>query len=69
MTTSVPGQGAVRVEEIMDGLVLYMRSDALAGALPISVDLTIDYKRFGVPVDVHAPAASETADAADLSGG
>ena len=34
MTTSVPGQGDVRVEEIMDGLVLYMRSDALAGALP-----------------------------------
>jgi hypothetical protein len=189
MTTSVPGQGDVRVEEIMDGLVLYMRSDALAGALPdgktwlkidlvaagrktgvdmsqlqqlsgggdptqflsylakagdvhkvgtedingtqtthyhatidfeklagsagsaaasvrqvekltgqktmptdiwidgnqrvrrptvaisvkqpvpIRVDLTIDFKRFGVPVDVHAPAADETADAADLSGG
>jgi hypothetical protein len=189
MTTSVPGQGDVRVEEIMDGLVLYMRSDALAGALPggktwlkldlvaagrktgidmsqlqqlsgggdptqflsylakagdvqkvgsedingtpttryhatidfdklagsagsaaasvrqvqkltgqktmptdiwidssqrvrrqtvamtvkqpvpISVDLTIDYKRFGIPVDVHAPAASDTADAADISGG
>ena len=32
-------------------------------------DLTIDYKRFGIPVDVHAPAASETADAADVSGG
>jgi hypothetical protein len=189
MTTSVPGQGDVRVEEIMDGLVLYMRSDALAAALPggkkwlkidlvaagrqtgidmsqlqqlsgggdptqflsylakagnvrkvgsedingtptthyhatidfaklagsagsaaasvrqvqkltgqktmptdiwidgsqrvrrqtvainvkqpvpISVDLTIDFKRFGVPVDVHAPAAADTADAADLSGG
>ena len=37
--------------------------------VPISVDLTIDYKRFGIPVDVHAPAAAETADAADLSGG
>jgi hypothetical protein len=189
MTTSAPGQGDVRVEEIMDGLVLYMRSDALAGALPggktwlkidlvaagrktgidmsqlqqlsgggdptqflsylakagdvhkvgsedingtptthyratidfdklagsagsaaasvrqvqkltgqktmptdiwidgsqrvrrqtvaitvkqpvpITVDLTIDYKRFGIPVDVHAPAAADTADAADLSGG
>src|SRR3979409_1610050 len=34
MTTSVPGQAEVRVEEIMDGLVLYMRSDALSGALP-----------------------------------
>ena len=30
MTTSVPGQGDVAIEEIMDGLVLYMRSDALA---------------------------------------
>jgi hypothetical protein len=189
MTTSVPGQAAVRVEEIMDGLVLYMRSDAFAAALPdgkkwlkidlvaagrktgidmsqleqlsgggdptqflaylakagnvkkvgtedingtptthyhatidfeklagsagsaaasvrqiekftgqktmptdiwidgsqrvrrqtvaisvkqpvpVEVDLTIDFKRFGVPVDVHAPAADETADAADLSGG
>ena len=189
MTTSVPGQGDVRVEEIIDGLVLYMRSDALAGALPggktwlkidlvaagrktgvdlsqlqqlsgggdptqflsylskagdvqkvgsedingtstthyhatidfdklagsagsaaasvrqvqkltgqktlptdiwidssqrvrrqtvaitvkqpvpISVDLTIDYKRFGVPVDDHAPAAADTADVADISGG
>jgi hypothetical protein len=189
MTTSVPGQAEVRVEEIMDGLVLYMRSDALSGALPdgkqwlkidlvaagrktgidmsqlqqlsgggdptqflgylakagdvhkvgtedingtqtthyhatidfeklagsagsaaasvrqvekltgqktmptdvwidgsqrvrrqtvaiavkqpvpLEVDLTIDFKRFGVPVDVHAPAADETADAADLSGG
>jgi hypothetical protein len=189
MTTSVPGQAEVRVEEIMDGLVLYMRSDAISGALPdgkkwlkidlvaagrktgidmsqlqqltgggdptqflgylakagdvhkvgtedingtqtthyhatidfeklagsagsaaasvrqvekltgqktmptdiwidgsqrvrrqtvaiavkqpvpVEVDLTIDFKRFGVPVDVHAPAADETADAADLSGG
>jgi hypothetical protein len=189
MTTSVPGQADVRVEEIMDGLVLYMRSGALAKALPdgkkwlkidlvaagrqtgidmsqlqqlsgggdptqflsylakagdvhkvgsqdingtptthyhatidfaklaasagsaaasvrqvqkltgqktmptdiwidgsqrvrrqtvainvkqpvpISVDLTIDFERFGVPVDVHAPATAATADAADLSGG
>jgi hypothetical protein len=37
--------------------------------VPIDFDLTIDYERFGVPVDVHAPAASETADAADLTGG
>jgi hypothetical protein len=189
MTTSVPGQGDVRIEEIVDGLVLYMRSDALARALPagkkwlkidlaaagrqsgldigalqqlggsgdptqflsylakagdvrkvgsedvsgtptthyhatidfdklagsagaatdsvrqlqkltglkslptdiwidgnqrvrrqtvaistqrpvpIRFDLTIDFERFGVPVDVHAPAAAETADAADVSGG
>jgi hypothetical protein len=189
MTTNVPGQGDVRVEEIIDGLVIYMRTDALAQALPsgkkwlkidlveagrqsgvdigalqqlggsgdptqflsylakagdvrkvgsedingtptthyhatidfaklaksaggaadsvrqlqkltgqkslptdiwidgsqrvrrqtvaistqrpvpIDFDLTIDYERFGVPVDVHAPAASETADAAELTGG
>ena len=37
--------------------------------VPIDFDLTIDYERFGVPVDVHAPAASETADAAELTGG
>jgi hypothetical protein len=37
--------------------------------VPVEVDLTIDFKRFGVPVDVHAPDADETADAADLSGG
>jgi hypothetical protein len=37
--------------------------------VPIDFDLTIDYERFGVPVDVHAPAASETADAADVTGG
>ena len=189
MTTNVPGQGDVRVEEIIDGLVIYMRTDALAQALPsgkkwlkidlveagrqsgvdigalqqlggsgdptqflsylakagdvrkvgaedingtptthyhatidfaklaksaggaaysvrqlqkltgqkslptdiwidgsqrvrrqtvaistqrpvpIDFDLTIDYERFGVPVYVHAPAASETADAAELTGG
>jgi hypothetical protein len=189
MTTNVPGQGDVRVEEVIDGLVIYMRADALAQALPsgkkwlkidlveagrqsgvdigalqqlggsgdptqflsylakagdvrkvgaedingtptthyhatidfaklaksaggaadsvrqlqkltgqkslptdiwidgsqrvrrqtvaistqrpvpIDFDLTIDYERFGVPVDVHAPAASETADAAELTGG
>jgi hypothetical protein len=189
MTTSVPGQGDVRVEEIIDGLVLYMRTDALAQALPsgkkwlkidlveagrqsgldigalqqlggsgdptqfltylakagdvrkvgsedvsgtptthyhatidfdklagsagaatdsvrqlqkltglkslptdiwidgsqrvrrqtvaistqrpvpVDFDLTIDYERFGVPVDVHAPAAAETADYTDITGG
>ena len=34
MTTSVPGQGDVAIEEIVDGLVLYMRSDAFAGPSP-----------------------------------
>ena len=37
--------------------------------VPVDFNLTIDYERFGVPVDVHAPAASETADAADVTGG
>ena len=53
MTTSVPGQGDVRVEEIMDGLVLYMRSDALAGALPggkqwLKVDLVAAGRKTGI---------------------
>jgi hypothetical protein len=37
--------------------------------VPIDFDLTIDYERFGVPVDVHAPAAGETADYTDVTGG
>ena len=32
-------------------------------------DLTIDYKRFGVPVDTTAPPADETADFGDIAGG
>ena len=34
MTTSVPGQSGVKIEEIVDGLVLYMHSDALTKGLP-----------------------------------
>jgi hypothetical protein len=34
MTTSVPGKGEVKIEELLDGLVLYMRSDALTASLP-----------------------------------
>ena len=34
MTTSVPGQDGLKIEEIVDGLVLYMRSDALSKGLP-----------------------------------
>jgi hypothetical protein len=34
LTTSVPGQGGLEIEEIVDGLVLYMHSDALAKGLP-----------------------------------
>jgi hypothetical protein len=37
--------------------------------VPVDFDLTIDYERFGVPVDVHAPAAAETADYTDITGG
>ena len=53
MTTSVPGQGDVRVEEVMDGLVLYMRSDALAGALPggktwLKIDLVAAGRKTGI---------------------
>jgi hypothetical protein len=37
--------------------------------LPIKFSLQIDYKRFGVPVDVHAPPADETVDYTDVAGG
>ena len=33
LTTSAPGKGEVRIEELIDGLVLYMRTDAF-GSLP-----------------------------------
>jgi hypothetical protein len=36
--------------------------------VPVSFALTIDYKRFGVPVDVHAPAAGETVDYSSVAG-
>jgi hypothetical protein len=34
MTTTIPGKGEVKIEELLDGLVLYMRSDALTASLP-----------------------------------
>jgi hypothetical protein len=37
--------------------------------LPIKFSLQIDYKRFGVPVDVQAPPAGETVDYSALAGG
>ena len=37
--------------------------------VPVSFSLTIDYKRFGVPVDVQAPAADETIDYSSVVGG
>ena len=53
MTTSVPGQGDVEIEEIIDGLVLYMRSDAFAKGLPggkkwLKIDLQEAGKKSGV---------------------
>jgi hypothetical protein len=34
MTTSVPGKGEVKIEELLDGLVIYIRSDAITAGLP-----------------------------------
>jgi hypothetical protein len=34
ITTTVPGKGDLEIEELIDGLVLYMKSDALAANLP-----------------------------------
>jgi hypothetical protein len=44
MTTSFPGKGEVKIEELVDGLILYLRSDALTAGLPggkhwVKVDL------------------------------
>ena len=48
MTTSVPGQQGVKIEEIVDGLVLYMHSDALAKGLPSGKKwLKLDLKAAG----------------------
>ena len=53
LTTSVPGQGDIEIEEIIDGLVLYMRSDALTKGLPdgkkwLKIDLNEAGKKAGV---------------------
>src|SRR4051794_12483396 len=32
LTTNVPGKGDIKVEELLDGLVIYMRSDALTSS-------------------------------------
>jgi hypothetical protein len=53
VTTSVPGKGDVEIEEIIDGLVLYMRSDAFASGLPggkkwLKIDLKEAGKKTGV---------------------
>jgi hypothetical protein len=37
--------------------------------VPAHIQFAIDYKRFGVPVDVHPPDKSDTVDLADVTGG
>ena len=57
-TTSVPGQQGVKIEEIVDGLVLYMHSDALAKGLP-------DGKSW-LKLDLKAAGAKQGVDIAQL---
>jgi hypothetical protein len=42
---------------------------ATQGPIPARIQFTIDYERFGVPVDVRAPDKSDTVELADLAGG
>jgi hypothetical protein len=53
VTTTIPGRGDVKIEERLDGLTIYMRSDALSANLPggkhwIKLDLDKFGKRQGV---------------------
>jgi hypothetical protein len=53
LTTNVPGKGDVKIEELLDGLVIYMRSDALTSSLPggkhwIKIDLQALGKQQGI---------------------
>jgi hypothetical protein len=36
---------------------------------PMRMQFTIDFERFGVPVDVHKPDASDIVDLTDVVGG
>ena len=58
MTTSVPGQRGVKIEEIVDGLVLYMHSDALAKGLPAG--------KTWLKLDLKAAGAKQGVDIAQL---
>jgi hypothetical protein len=58
MTTSVPGQSGVKIEEIVDGLVLYMHSDALNQGLP-------DGKKW-LKMDLKAAAGKQGVDVTQL---
>jgi LppX_LprAFG lipoprotein len=53
VTTNVPGQGDVEIEERIDGLVLYLRSEALSANLPggkhwVKVDLKALSRKQGI---------------------
>jgi hypothetical protein len=55
LTTTVPGKGSVQIEELLDGLVLYMRSDAITSSLPsgkhwIKIDLQALGKQQGIDI-------------------
>jgi hypothetical protein len=64
MTTSVPGQEGLEIEEIVDGLVLYLHSDALAKGLPAGKKwLKLDLKAAGAKQGV------DIAQLQSLSGG
>jgi hypothetical protein len=64
MTTSVPGQQGLEIEEIVDGLVLYLHSDALAKGLPAGKKwLKLDLKAAGAKQGV------DIAQLQSLSGG
>jgi hypothetical protein len=64
MTTTVPGKGEVKIEELLDGLVLYMRSDALTKGLPAGKSwLKLDLK------DAGAKQGVDIAQLQSLSGG
>ena len=46
-TTSVPGKGEVKIDELLDGLVLYMRSDALVPSLGGKHWIKLDLEALG----------------------
>jgi hypothetical protein len=58
MTTSVPGQDGVKIEEIVNGLVLYMHSDALTKGLPAG--------KTWLKLDLKAAAGKQGVDIAQL---
>src|SRR6266536_5557753 len=60
LTTTVPGKGDVRVQELLDGLVIYVRSDALASSLPGGKHwLKLDLKALGDKAGVDLGALKQ----------